>query len=113
MREKLNGQPALPAGAYLRFVGKQAGLDMDKLEYFAVSMVWRAAVHCWAMIDRQFTGGLVVLNIEALRQYLPGLTPLPDDTYFFVLICTDHLSQVQVLGPFLVSGEVMTIGTKC
>src|ERR1700728_4711680 len=44
MREKLNGQPALPAGPYLRFAGKQVGLDTNKLAYFAVSMVWRAAV---------------------------------------------------------------------
>ena len=29
---------------------------------------------------------------------------MPDDTYIFVLICADRLSQVQVQGPFLVGG---------
>lgn len=104
MIEKLRNKPFAPAGSYLRFSGPIIGVDTEKLAYFAVSMIWRGAVHSWATIDRQRTGDLVVPNVEALRYYLLDEAPLPDDTYIFVLICADRLSQVQVQGPFLVGG---------
>ncbi len=105
MIEKLRDKPFAPAGRYLRFSGPLIGVDTEKLAYFAMSMVWRGAVHSWATIDRQYTGGLIVPNVEALRRYLLDETLFPDDTYIFVLICADRLSQVQVQGPFFVAGH--------
>jgi hypothetical protein len=104
MIEKLRNEPSVPAGRYLRFSGPVIGIDTEKLAYFAVSMVWRGAVHAWATIDRPRTGGLIVPNMEALRRYLFDEAVLPDDTCVFVLICADRLSQSLVQGPFLVGG---------
>jgi len=104
LRDKLQGKPSSPAGKYLRFSGLQAGIDTDKIAYFAISMVWRGAVHAWATIDRQCTAEIVVPNLEALRRYLLGETPLPDDTRVFVLVCADMISQLHVQAPFMVNG---------
>ena len=34
-----------------RFSGVDVGIDMDKFAYFALSIVWRGAVHDWVMFD--------------------------------------------------------------
>jgi hypothetical protein len=104
MLEKFYDKPFQRAGPFLRFSGSQVGIDTEKLAYFAVSMIWRGAVHSWATIDGQRTGDLDVPNVEAMRRYLLEQTPLPPDTYVFILVCADRLSQLQVQGPFLVGG---------
>ena len=38
-------------------------------------------------------------NLESMREYLLGETPLPDNVGVVVTVCTDRLSQLQVLFP--------------
>lgn len=104
LRDKLQGKPWVAAWKYLRYSGPRVGINTDKLAYFAVSMVWRGAVHSWATLDGQRTSILAVPNVEALRRYLLGEAPLPDDTYVFALVCADRLSQLVVQSPFSVAG---------
>ncbi len=79
---------------------EKIGIDTDKLAYYAVSVVWRAGVHIWKTIGQQTTS--VVLspeNLESMRKYLLGEAPLPDNVGVVVSVCTDRLSQLQVLFP--------------
>jgi hypothetical protein len=73
-----------------RFSGDDVGVDMDKFAYFALSLVWRGAVHDWVMFDgtvrpRTMLGGFE----EPIRQYLAGEATLPPDTAVIVIVCTD------------------------
>ena len=72
------------------FSGDSLGIDMDKFGYFAMSVVWRGAVHDWIMFDgtvrsRNEIGGFE----EPMRLYLLGEAPLPPDTAVIVIVCTD------------------------
>ena len=84
--------------------GEKIGVNTDKLAYYAVSVVWRAGVHVWKTIGPQVT--LVSLssgNLERMRKYLLGETPLPDNVGVVVTVCSDRLSQLQVLFPTMLA----------
>jgi hypothetical protein len=104
LRDTLRGQTPTPVGPFLQFSGHTAGVDANKLAYYAVSMVWRGAVHVWKSMAGQVTGLTVKSYMEEMRRYLLGETPLPANIYVFVLVCLDLVSQVQALSPFPVGG---------
>ena len=104
LRDALRGQTPTRAGPCLQFSGHTAGIDTNKLAYYAVSMVWRGAVHVWQSMAGQTTGLTVKSHMEEMRLYLVGETPLPASIYVFVLVCLDLVSQVQALSPFPVGG---------
>ncbi len=77
-----------------RYSGADLGVDMDKFAYFAISMVWRGAVHDWVMFDgtvrpRTELGGF----LEPMRQYLMGKAPIPPDTSVIVIVTNDDESR--------------------
>ena len=125
LRDTLREQTPTPAGPFLQFSGHMAGVDVNKLAYYAVSMVWRGAVHSWQSMAGQTTGLTVKSHMEEMRRYLLGETPLPANIYVFVLVCLDLVSQVQALSPFpvggvseqrfelLVSGIFFQVGIAC
>jgi hypothetical protein len=92
-------------GQYLRLSGLQIGLDIKKLVYFAVSMVWRGGVHPWKTIDRQTSQLVIGSHMEEMRQFLMGEIPLPSEIGLLVIVCLDLASQIHTLAPFLVGGE--------
>ena len=53
-------------------------IDVDKLEYFALSVFWRAAVHDWGPVHEQEYQRLELGPYEeTLRQFLLGVVPFP------------------------------------
>jgi hypothetical protein len=99
-----SGTP-LPIGPFLRYSGLQAGADVEKLVYFAVSMVWRGGVHSWRTIKGQTSLLAVGSHMEEMRRFLMGEIPLPPEIGVVVIVCTGSASQAHVLAPFLVGGE--------
>jgi hypothetical protein len=95
LHEKL--RVALPRaihGDVSRFAGYELDMDMDKFAYFAISIVWRGAVHDWTMPDgsvkpKAQLGGFE----EPIRLYLMKQTTLPPDTVVLVIVASDEGSR--------------------
>lgn len=104
LRNMLDGQHHTPAGPFLQFSGTNIGLDVDKIAYYAISMVWRGSAHTWRSLAGQTTGSIVASHMEEMRRYLMGEIALSNDIYVFVLVCLDLVSQIQTLSPFPVDG---------
>jgi hypothetical protein len=75
------------------FSGRDVGIDTDQLSYFALSVVWRAAVHQWTM---PFGDKSTVLYLGAaeqpIRDFLLGNVGFPPDVMVWSLVCTDTAS---------------------
>jgi hypothetical protein len=72
-----------------RFSGDDLGIDMEKFAYFALSIVWRAAVHDWEMPDGTILPRQAIGDFEPpIRKYLVG-GDFPPDTSVIVIVCTD------------------------
>ena len=104
LRDMLRVCKPIPSGPYLRFSGRQAGVDTAKLAYFAISLLWRGAVHPWHTLEDQTTQVKVGSRLEEMRRYLLSETPLPPDIVVFTLVCLDSLSQMNNTAPYLVGG---------
>ena len=77
------------------FVCPSVGLVGEKIGYFGLSILWRAAVRPWRMLDRDTTSvTLEPKHLEPLRKYLAGETAFPDDRIAVTAtVATDLLSQ--------------------
>ena len=75
----------------LAFSGVAAGIDTNKLGYFALSVIWRGAVHQWKLQSKT-----TVLNLgtseEPVRQFLHGDAPFPSDVVIIATVCGDRYS---------------------
>jgi hypothetical protein len=86
--------PGDPDQSISRFSGADIGVNMDKFAYFAISIVWRGAVHDWVLPD-----GSVRLHdklggfSESLRLYLLGQALFPPDTSVIVIVGSDDESR--------------------
>jgi hypothetical protein len=82
------------------YAGSELGIDTKKLAYYALSMFWRAAVHPWKTINQQTTSiRLRLEDKEAIRKYLLGEIEWPPGIVLQVTVCTDVISQDNVLAP--------------
>jgi hypothetical protein len=100
----------------IAYSGLATGIDTAKLGYFALSMVWRGAVHRW---PRPLGGDSTLLDLggmeEQIRRYLVGEAPFPQDAAVVVHICDDRTSQLSILEPCKradngTSFEILTLG---
>jgi len=75
------------------FSGTSLGIDTEKLAYFALSVLWRGAVHEWNMPNG---GKTTLLNLgaieELIRKYLLGTAGFPSEVVVVTTACTDPLS---------------------
>jgi len=75
----------LPDGVILYCGAAIPEIDCERLTYFAVSVIWRAAVHKWRNGPR-----MVKLELgpylEPPRQFLNGEAPFPDNTMVVVRV---------------------------
>jgi len=101
---------AIPISAYsfpdaLAYSGDWLGIDTEKLAYFALSMLWRAAVREWR-ISRTETLSVEISEFrkEAMRRYLLGETPFPTAFAVMATVCTDRMSQGNIFAPCEVLG---------
>jgi len=78
----------------LVFSGRAIGIDVEKISYFALSVIWRAAVHQW---DLMFGDKSTLLDLgkteEPIRQYLHGDADFPDQVAITATVCTDRTSM--------------------
>jgi hypothetical protein len=76
------------------FSGLAVGIDTDSLGYFALSVLWRAAVRIW---NTPFGGKTTLLELgvfeEPIRKFLLGESPFPDEIVVMVHVCTDRASH--------------------
>jgi len=64
-----------------------AAVEMDKLAYFAASVVWRAGVHQWVINEHQLNPiDIRADQLEQLRRFLIGETGFPSDTFLWVSV---------------------------
>jgi hypothetical protein len=91
--------PAREDAESVEYSGATLGIDTDKLGYFALSMVWRGAVHEWR---GPFGEKLNLLDLagmqEPVRQYLCGQAAFPDAA-IVVRVCNDRTSREALLMP--------------
>lgn len=92
------------------FSGVAIGVDNEKLAYFALSLLWRAAVHEWEM---PFGGKTTLLNLgateESIRKYLLGTAGFPSEVVVVATACTDPLS----IQSFSVPSQVLGYPGTC
>ncbi len=88
--------------------GVAAGIDTDKLAYFGLSILWRAAAHKWKMLDGRTTSVNLGSYEDRIRRFLLGETKLPNDIIVVATACTDWLSQGSFYTPCAVRGNPYT-----
>jgi hypothetical protein len=107
--ERLRVSPALDfslkEGIYS---GAAIGLDTEKLAYFALSVVWRSAVHTWPAPNGHTVSAELGSYQEPIRKYLDGESSFPADVTVLVTACTDRESQNIAYNPTRVLGTPNT-----
>lgn len=67
--------------------GAIAEIDVDKLEYFALSVFWRAAVHDWKpIVGEKYERLELGPYRERLREYLLGIAPFPPNVITMISV---------------------------
>lgn len=93
----------------VQYSGKALGINTDKLAYYAVSIVWRAAVHRWNTLDRQKTSvEMTDERLKQLRLFLMGHIGFPADIGVLVVVCVDMESQGFSFTPTKMHDEKLT-----
>lgn len=86
--------PYLQLRDFVLFSGLDLGIDTSKFAYFALSVIWRAAVHQWNL---PFGTKTTLLNLgafqEPIRQFLHGEIGFPTDVVIQTTACTDPYSR--------------------
>ena len=74
-----------------RFAAEDIGLDAAKFAYFAVSVIWRGAVHRWTLRDGTLTTPMSLSpHDETIRKYLVGEIGFPNQiASVIVIVCSD------------------------
>jgi hypothetical protein len=88
------------------FAGRDLGIDTKKLAYFALSVIWRSAVHIWPSIRGHVPDSVDLREFqEPIRQFLLDETPFPDQITVLSTACTDMYSQSAVYAPTKMIGS--------
>jgi hypothetical protein len=81
------------------YAADRIGIDTGKFGYFALSVLWRAAVKRWPMPDGGSTERVELGGLEeSLRRYLLSEAKLPSEFVLIVTVCSDQESR-QVFFP--------------
>jgi len=82
-----------------RYRVSDLGIDPSKFAYFAVSIVWRAAVHRWRLPNGSLSTQLDLgEHSERIRKYLKGDEPFPKDILAVVMIVSSDQEGREVWG---------------
>ncbi len=82
------------------FTCPSVGIDGDRLGYFGLSVLWRAAVRPWRMFDNDTTSvQMDVKYMESMRRYLAGESGFPKDVAVIATVATDFVSQQSCFVP--------------
>jgi hypothetical protein len=99
-RLKLAHFPLHNSPKLVAFSCPSVGFDGEKIAYYAVSILWRAAVRKW----RTFDGGTTSVevdpgHVESMRRYLLGEAKLPANFVVCATVATDIPSQESCFVP--------------
>jgi hypothetical protein len=99
--------PHFSTPAVTRYCGSAVGIRTATLAYFALSILWRAAVHSWHLPDGSGATSRIDLgeNEEPIRRYLLGSASFPNDVVVVLTVCTDWVSRNIVTTPSHVSAS--------
>jgi hypothetical protein len=99
--ERLNVSPPVDFSTrQLMYAGKSLGIETEKFGYFALSMVWRSAIHSWPSIRGHVPESVDLGALkEPIRQFLLGRAPFPEEITVLVTACTDIYSQSATYAP--------------
>jgi hypothetical protein len=82
------------------FTCPSVGFDGEKLGYFGLSVLWRAAVRPWRMFDNDTTSvQLDAEYMESIRRYLAGESGFPNDVAVIATVATDFVSRQSCFVP--------------
>jgi hypothetical protein len=99
------------------YSGVQAGIDTEKLGYFALSVIWRAAVRRWPTIFGGIAATIDLGNAqEGIRLYLHGDAPFPQNAVVVLTVCTDWTSKPILCFPSYVADSAISypqLGFHC
>ena len=100
LRDQINGvKPFEQHHELSRYRASDIGISPEKFAYFAVSVIWRAAIHRWhlrnGVLSTQFDLGE---HAERIRRYLMGEEPFPKDILAVVVIVSSDQEGREVWG---------------
>jgi hypothetical protein len=102
-------RPHSTSQEFLVYSGTDIGIDTEKFAYFALSVLWRAAVHQW---DLPFGGKSTVMDLgelqEPIRLYLLGKSHMPEDVAILLTVCIDPAS----IGSFYTPSRIPNIPSR-
>lgn len=82
------------------YSGRDMGIDIEALNYYALSLAWRGAVKEWKTLQGQTTTASLGAFEEPIRQYLAGEAKLPGNAFVVLTVCTDDAAQLIVNAPW-------------
>jgi hypothetical protein len=86
------------------FTCPSVGFDGEKLGYFGLSVLWRAAVRPWRTFDGETTSvQLDAKYMESMRRYLAGESAFPNDVAVVATVATDFLSRQSCFVPYRIT----------
>jgi hypothetical protein len=88
-------------GLELYSAAQRPAIDITSLGYFALSVLWRAGVHNWRVLNANTAEVTLGPYREVLRRYLYGTDPFPENVVVWVTACTDFYSQGAFFEPAL------------
>lgn len=93
-------QPFYETFNNVAFTCPSVGLDGERLAYFGLSVLWRAAVRPWRTFDNDTTFvQLAAKYMESIRRYLAGESSFPNDVAVIATVATDFLSRQSCFPP--------------
>lgn len=93
--DRLKLVPAIhSAPTFNVYAGDGIGIDTEKFAYFALSILWRAAVHRWHLPDGRLTQQIAIGELEErIRQYLLSEADFPQNVVVLLTTCLDPESR--------------------
>jgi len=87
------------------FSGSDLNLDTKPFAYFALSLLWKGAIHDWKTIEGQTSSISLGPYEDQVRQYLAGESSFPDVAFVALFVCNDIGSQGTVYAPARARGN--------
>lgn len=88
--------------AFNVYSGASIGVDTEKFAYFALSILWRAAVHRWRLPDGGLRDQITLAEYEEpIRKYLLSKASFPNNVAVVLTVCTDSESRSTFYPPTL------------
>ncbi len=76
------------------YAGDRVGVDTEKFGYFALSILWRAAVQRWRLPGGRLTQQIAIGELEErMRKYLLSEADFPSDVAIVLTVCVDADSR--------------------